>query len=192
MHDPPGRKHARPRIGQRASRKVKTQILLKDHFEMQVDVDAPPAEVFDFLDDHRRLSAHMTKSTWMMAGSHMNINLDKRQGRAVGSKITLNGNILGLSLHVEEIVTEYDYPYCKAWKTIGSPRLIVIGSYGMGFSLYPRPGGSQLSVFIDYSPPSGYISRLLGHLFGTSYARWCTNRMARDAARHFHACQSNS
>ena len=127
-----------------------------------------------------------------MAGSHMTINLDKKQGRAVGSKITLSGNILGLSIHVEEIVTDYDYPYCKAWKTIGSPRLIVIGSYGMGFSLYPRPGGSQLSVFIDYSPPSGCISRLLCRMFGKSYARWCTNRMARDAATYFHVRPSNS
>ena len=164
---------------------MKTPVLLKDHFETQVDVNGPSAEVFDFLDDHRRLSTHMTKSSWMMAGSHMTINMDAKQGRAVGSKITLSGRILGLSLKVEEVVTEYDRPYSKVWKTIGSPRLLVIGPYGMGFSLSARQGGSLLRVFIDYSPPSAGAFRVLGRLFGRSYASWCTNRMARDAAVHF-------
>ena len=72
------------------------QELLQNHFETQVEVDAPPAEVFDLLDDHRRLSAHMTKPSWMMAGSHMTIDIDKQQGHAIGSKITLNGKMLGM------------------------------------------------------------------------------------------------
>lgn len=164
---------------------MNNQGLLQDHFETQVEVDASPAEIFDLLDDHRRLSAHMTESSWMMAGSHMTIDMDAKQGRAVGSKITLSGRVLGLSLNVEEVVTVYDRPYSKAWRTIGSPRLLVIGPYGMGFSLSARQGGSLLRVFIDYSPPSDGAFRVLGRLFGRSYARWCTNRMARDAAVHF-------
>ena len=166
--------------------------LLQGHFETQVEVGAPPAKVFDFLDDHRRLSAHMTESSWMMVGSHMTIGMDEKQGRAVGAKITLSGSILGLSLIVEEVITEYEAPYTKAWKTIGSPRLLVIGPYSMGFSLSPRQGGSQLRVFIDYSPPSEGASRLLGRLFGKSYARWCTNRMARDATLHFQTRRGSS
>ena len=168
-----------------------TSELFQNRFETQAEVEAPPAEVFEFLDDHRRLSAHMTKPSWMMAGSHMTIDMDEKQGRALGSKITLGGRILGLALNVEEVVIEYNAPYTKAWKTIGSPRLLVIGSYSMGFSLSLREGGSLLRVFIDYSPPSEGAARLLGRIFGKLYARWCTNRMARDAAMHFNTRRSH-
>ena len=164
----------------------------QDHFETQVEVDAPPAEVFDLLDDHRRMATHMTDPSWMMAGSHMTIDMDEKQGRAVGSKITLSGRILGLSLNVEEVVTEYNHPYSKAWKTIGTPRLLVIGPYGMGFSISLRGGGSRLRVFIDYSPPSEGVPRLLGRIFGESYAKWCTNRMARDTVMHFQTHRGSS
>lgn len=30
-----------------------------------------------------------------------------------------------------------------------------------------------------------FATRSLGRLFGRMYARWCTERMVRDAARHF-------
>lgn len=162
------------------------------HFETPAAIDAPPAAVFAFLDDHHRLSAHMTEPSWRMAGSHMTIEMDEKQGCAVGSKITLSGTILGLSLRVEEVVTEYDPPNAKTWKTVGSPRLFVIGAYSMGFSLSPRPDGSLLRVSIDYSPPSGGALRLLNRLFGKSYARWCTNRMTRDATMHFNSRRGHS
>ena len=166
--------------------------LLPHHFATQVEVDASPVEVFDFLDDHRRLSAHMTKPSWQMAGSSMTIGMDEKQGRALGSRITLSGSILGLSLEVEEVVTQYDPPFSKAWETVGSPRLLVIGPYGMGFSVSARQGGSLLRVFIDYSPPGAGAARVLGQLFGKSYARWCTQRMVRDAMVHFNARRSHS
>ena len=40
--------------------------LLRGHFEAKDEVGPPPTAVFVLLDDHRRLSAHMTKSSWMM------------------------------------------------------------------------------------------------------------------------------
>ncbi len=171
---------------------MNTQPSFQDHFETQLDVDAPPAQVFALLDDHRRLAAHMTKASWMMAGSHMRIDMDEKEGHAAGSKIALNGTVLGLPLMVEEVVTEYGPPYSKAWQTIGMPRLLVIGPYRMGFSLSGQQGGSRLRVFIDYSPPNKGVSHLLGRLFGTWYARWCTNRMARDAAEHFQTRRASS
>ena len=164
---------------------MKTSTSYHDHFETQVEVSATPASVFALLDDHRRMAAHMTQPSWRMAGSHMSIEMDEQQGRAVGSRITLSGKVLGFSLKVEEIVTQYDVPHAKAWKTVGSPRLLVIGPYSMGFSLVSRQGGSLLRVLIDYSPPDAGVSRVLGRVFGKAYARWCTNRMARDAATYF-------
>ena len=165
--------------------------LYQDHFEAQAEVDASPAAVFDLIADHSRLSAHMTEPSWMMAESRMSSDLDEKQGRAVGSKITLRGTVLGLPLKVEEIVTDYAPPYTKSWKTIGSPRLLVIGAYCMGFSLARRQGGSLLRVFINYSPRDEGVARLLGQVFGRSYAKWCVNRMVRDAVAHFHTHQGH-
>jgi hypothetical protein len=38
---------------------------------------------------------------------------------------------------------------------------------------------------LRYALAEGLFSRWLGRLFGHYYARWCTQRMAEDAARHF-------
>lgn len=159
--------------------------MFEHHFESQVEVNGVPAEVFAFLDDHRKLSSHMTKPSWMMAGSRMDITLDAHEGRAVGSTITLKGNVVGIPLAVEEVVTEYNPPVAKTWKTVGSPKLLVVGPYAMGFSISPRQNTASLRVFIDYSAPQSGIPRLLGRVFGRTYAAWCTNRMANDAAAHF-------
>lgn len=95
------------------------------------------------------------------------------------------GSRMTIAMDAKEAVTDYDRPRSKAWETIGEPRLLVIGPYRMGFTLLPRNGASSLRVFIDYAPPSQGASLLVGRLFGNYYARWCTTRMARDAARHF-------
>jgi len=151
------------------------------HFESHAEVAASPAELFALLDDHSRLSAHMTKRSWMMAGSRITLETDANRGRAVGSRIRLAGRILGFELSVDEVVTEREPPHAKTWQTIGSPRLLVIGPYRMGFRIEAVQAGSRLTVFIDWTPPSGALARL----FGPSYARWCTERMARDALAHF-------
>lgn len=71
------------------------------------------------------------------------------------------------------------------WETVGSPKLLVIGSYRMGFEVAARSGGSLLRVFIEYALPQALPGRWLGRLFGRMYARWCTERMVSDAVRHF-------
>ena len=121
----------------------------------------------------------------MMIGSRMSIATDEANGRAVGSKIILAGKVLGLRLMVEEVVTERQPPLRKAWQTIGTPRLLVIGSYVMGFALSPQAEGCLLRVFLDYELPESGAPRWLGKLFGRFYARWCTRSMAADAAKHF-------
>lgn len=65
------------------------------------------------------------------------------------------------------------------------PQLLVIGPYRMGYEITPRAQSSQLRVFIDYALPDGPVSYWLGRLFGNFYVRWCTQRMANDAAPHF-------
>jgi hypothetical protein len=159
--------------------------MLPYHFESTVEVNAAADAVFPHLDDHSRLSAHMSNSSWMMAGSRMAIELDASEGRAVGAIIRLHGRVLGIPLRVEEIVTERNPPLRKVWETTGRPRLLIIGPYTMGYEIAPQAQTSRLCVFIDYALPDGLFSRWLGRLFGHFYARWCTQRMADDAALHF-------
>lgn len=159
--------------------------MLPYHFENIVEVSAVADVVFSHLDDHSRLSAHMSKSSWMMAGSRMAIDLDASEGRAVGAMIRLRGQVLGIPLFVEEVVTERNPPSRKVWETRGRPQLLVIGTYRMGYEITPKLQASRLRVFIDYALPDGPISRWTGRLFGNFYARWCTQRMAEDAGLHF-------
>jgi len=158
--------------------------MYRHHYETSRFLEASPADVFAELDDHERLSVHMMRSSAMMAGASMRLELDAAKGRKTGSKMTLRGRVLGLPLNVEEVVIEYTPPLRKVWETVGTPRLLVIGRYRMGFELAPGDRGSRLTIFIDYDPPVGFWNRI-GRLLGPAYARWCTTNMADGVARHF-------
>ena len=151
------------------------------HEEYARPVSGKAELVFEHLDDQVRLSAHMSKRSWKMGWGRMNIRLDDGRGRIVGSRMALEGRVFGFRLFLEEVVTERLPPFRKSWETIGQPRLLVIGPYRMGFELVPRGSTSHLKVAIDYELPRSGLSRLLGLLFGRSYAKWCTKRMVLDA-----------
>lgn len=155
------------------------------HFESCVLLNAPAEIVFSHLADHRRLSAHMSQPSWMMAGAQMRIDLDALQGHAIGSKISLSGRVLGIPLAVEEVVTAYNPPLRKFWETTGAPKLLVIGHYRMGYEIMPQGSSSQLRIFIDYALPELLPARWLGRMFGSWYARWCTLSMVSDAEKYF-------
>jgi len=133
--------------------------------------------VFDALDDHRRLAAHMESNTLIMAGARMAIELDEGGGRAVGSRIGMTGRVLGMALRVDEVVTTYEPPWRKVWETIDEPRLLVIGRYRMGFGVETLGSGSRVRIWIDYRLPAGGLARWLGAAVGRLYARWCTRQM---------------
>jgi hypothetical protein len=157
------------------------------HEERSVTINAPTEQVFAALDDHTRLSSHMSEPSWRMGGGSMETVVDAGRGQSIGSHIILQGRVFGVRLFVEEIVTVREPPNRKVWTTIGAPRLVVIGPYQMSFEVAPHAAGAQLRVAIDYDlPPSG-VGRLLGWIFGGAYARWCVRRMTSDAARLFAA-----
>lgn len=153
--------------------------------EASATVPASIDQVFAHLDDFARLSSHMDRASWVMAGGRMRFDFDAARGRQVGSRIRLVGRILGIPLSVEETVTERVPPARKVWETVGEPRLLVIGSYRMGFELLPRSGGTLLRVFIEYALPSRAPFRWLGRFFGQFYAKWCTRQMIDDAIKAF-------
>lgn len=165
--------------------------LFPRHFEKSVEINTPAEAIFAHLDDHRHLSAHMSQSSWMMAGSRMEFEFDASRGTAVGSKIGLRGRILGVPLSVDEVVTERTPAVRKVWETIGTPKLLVIGPYRMGFEITPKGEAARLRVFIDYALPERPL-RWLGQMFGDAYARWCTTTMVGDAAKHFGAGASQA
>jgi polyketide cyclase/dehydrase/lipid transport protein len=166
--------------------------MLMHHYETSAMVEAPAERVFAHVDDHARLSSHMSEPSWKMGGGRMAVELDADRGRKVGSRIRLAGRVFGIGLSVEEVVTERDPPRRKAWETTGSPRLLVIGHYRMGFELSPRGSDSALRVFIEYALPAQAPARWLGRLFGSYYARWCTQRMVDDTVQYFESFASGA
>jgi len=159
--------------------------MYSEHAEHSEIVAASPELVFDLLDDQARLSKHMSKRSWKMGWGRMDTELDERRGRAVGSHIVLRGRVFGIWLYLDEVVTTHEPPRRKSWETVGAPRLIVIGPYRMGFDLETAGAGSKLRVYIDYELPTNGFSRLMGRLFGASYAQWCVRQMAEDAKCSF-------
>ena len=165
---------------------------LSFHDESTALANAPVDKVFAHMDDPKALAAHMGESSMMMMGSRMAIEVDAGGGRVIGSKIRMHGSMMGIALSLEEAITERQVPTRKVWETIGTPKLLVMSHYRMGFELTPKGDSSLLRVFIDYSLPATAPASWLGRLLGGVYARWCTKQMADDAARHFGSTMGKS
>jgi hypothetical protein len=155
------------------------------HREATAFIAGSPESVFAFIDDHSRFSSHMSQSSWMMGGGGMRVDLDEQQGRVIGSHIRLVGSAFGLTLFLDEVVTRREPPTRKEWETVGTPRLLVIGSYAMGVEISGEGSGSRLRVFIDYELPGGLLTRWLGVCFAGLYARWCVGQMLTGVADRF-------
>lgn len=95
----------------------------------------------------------------------------------------LSGRLVGLPLSLKEVITHHEPGVKKEWMTLEEPRLLVVGSYRMGFIVKPEGNGTRLTVWIAYQLPSGRFTRVLGWLLGPLYARWCARRMAQDAQK---------
>jgi hypothetical protein len=173
---------------------VATPSSTKKPFERQyansATLMASAQDVFDSVDDSTQLSSHMTRSSAMMIGGAMRTSFDSANGRAIGSHVRMDGKLLGIELSLEEVVTERVPPLRKAWQTVGTPRLLVIGNYRLGFDIASRgPQSSDLRVFIEYDLPPSPPLRWLGHLLGATYARWCVQQMIDSARSRFAAPQ---
>src|SRR5262245_28203466 len=119
-------------------------LALPKHFEQAVELRERAEVVFDHLDDFEQLGAHMMRSSWMMAGSRMSYDFDDARGRKVGAAVRLRGSFLGMRISIDEEVVEHVPPIWKTWETTGSPRMLILSGYRMGFVLTPREGGCRL------------------------------------------------
>ena len=154
------------------------------HFEKSSVINADNTSVFDFIDDHGKFSSHMNKSSWMMGGGKMRTEVDEGKGQEVGSHIKMGGNVLGVNLFLDEVVTVRLRPTRKVWKTVENPNLLVISNYQMGVELVTEANKTNLKVFIDYDLPKGG-SKILGFIFGGAYAKWCVDQMINGVVDHF-------
>lgn len=153
------------------------------HYEESLVIPARMKEVFAFVDDHKRFSSHMGKSSWMMGGGKMRTSVDDKKGQEVGSHIRLDGTVFGVHLFLDEVVTQHEPPILKVWKTVGIPRLLIIGHYQMKAEIRPQKTGAHLTVSIDYELPKTKV--WLGKLFGRFYARWCVQQMLTGTSNYF-------
>ena len=154
-------------------------------FERDVVLAAEPAAVFDHLDDHRRLAAHMEQRSWRLGFGRLALNTS---ADATGRQVLVwRGRVLGLPIDVTEVVIERSPPHRKRWQTIGTPRLWVVGGYTMGFDVAVHVGGSQVRIDIEYTLPERGALHVVGRLIGHHYARWCVTRMIEDISGQFGA-----
>ena len=65
-------------------------IRMSHHFESAAFVPASSDAVFVYVDDHERLSSHMSQSSWMMGGGRMDLQLDEGRGQRLGSRIQMS------------------------------------------------------------------------------------------------------
>lgn len=149
------------------------------HYEESAVINASPEEVFAIVDNHAALSAHMTEPSLMMGGGRMETTADEGGGQNVGSHLRMESTAFGLSLFLDEVVTEYEPPYRKVWETVGDVRLLVIGHYRWSNIIEPRGDRSLLRVSFEYDLPSS--NAWLGRLLGGMYAKWCVRQMINTA-----------
>ena len=159
--------------------------MFERHDESTALINADVTQIFAHLDDQTRLAAHMLKRSSKMGWGKMEVRLDAQGGKAVGSHIVLDGRVFGIHLYLEEVVTVREPPHRKRWRTVGEPHLLVIGQYSRGFDAVDLESGVQLCVLIDYDLPAHGLPKILGRLFGRTYAKWCTRQMVRDAESAF-------
>lgn len=155
------------------------------HEASSATVRAAPESVFAFLDAHENIAEHMNRPNWAMLGGTMTTSLDNKGGKEIGSVMIVEGKVLGIPISLKEVVIQRVPLRCKRWETMGTPRLIVVGSYRMGFEIEPVATGCRITASIDYDFPRTRLGKLLGSLVGPSYARWCVNRIVEAVVRHF-------
>lgn len=142
-------------------------------------IEAPAVRVLDHVDDIRNLAGHMSGQASMpMMGSKLALEIVSRIPTGIGATYRYSARVMGLAIDFSETVTKYVPGREKVWRTIGTPRLIIIDSYEMGVPVEPlAETRSRLTVTFDYELPRSGRRRMLGRLLAIGCARWCLGSM---------------
>lgn len=146
-----------------------------------IEINAPADVVFRHVDDIRNTGMHMTESSMPMMGGALALEVLSPNPLGLGATYRMHGKVMGMTIDFTETVTEWVPNRKRVWKTIGEPKLIIMGGYEMSFLVEPVGGGSRLTFGISYDLPESFFGRILGWLLGNWYGRWCLRNMCRDA-----------
>ena len=146
-----------------------------------IEIRAPVDVVFRHVDDIRNTGMHMTDSSMPMMGGGLALEALPPIASGVGATYRMHGKVMGMTIDFTETVTEWVRNRKRVWKTVGEPKLVIMGGYEMSFVIEPAPSGSTLTFGITYDLPASLFGRILGWLVGSWYARWCLRNMCRDA-----------
>jgi hypothetical protein len=146
-----------------------------------IEIAAPPAVVFRYVDDIRNTGWHMTHSSMPMMGGKLALEILSPNPTGVGATYRWHGTVLGLALDFIETVTEWDEAKRRVWHTVGFPRLFILAGYEMSLVVQPAGDGALLTFAIVYDLPRQPFWRLAGWLLAGVYCRWCLNSMCRGA-----------
>ena len=157
------------------------------HYETHARDGGTAETLFSHLDDHNRLSGHMSKSSWMMAAHAWISSSTPRKDRLSARGFVSKGRALASPLFVEEVVTERTPPLRKAWQTARCAEAARDRPYRMGFEIIPYTSCVPACVFSSTMrcQAPGLCAGSAGSCAGGFYARWCTEKMADDAAQAF-------
>jgi hypothetical protein len=146
-----------------------------------VDIAAPAAMVFAHVDDMKNIGGHMTdRSSMAMMGSKLTLEIVSPRVTGVGATYRYHGTMMGM-LDFSESVTSYVPGREQAWRTIGEPRLLILGGYEMRVLVEPQsPSSSRLTMSITYDLPRAPGWRLVAMVVAGWYSRWCLHRMCKD------------
>ena len=140
-------------------------------------VSSTPRALFGYLGDQANLGSHMEKPSMMMMGGSMRNVFDQDRGRATGSVIRMDGNVLGIGLTVEEVVTAREPPVRKVWETRGIPHLFILGGYlwatkSLRTKGMPGSACSSTTILLNQDWAVQWPSFLLEHTRAAASAGW--------------------
>lgn len=147
----------------------------------KVDIHAPVSAVFSHVDDIRNTGWHMTESSMPLMGSKLNLEIISKKPTGLGATYRWYGKVMGLTMDFTETVTQWERNRARVWKTIGKPRIIIMGNYEMWFNLKPVGDKTRLTFGIAYDLPRSFFWKIVGLLLAAPYSRWCLRNMCRDA-----------
>lgn len=148
-----------------------------------VEIAAPSAAVFAYLDDIRHVGEHMAEGSLPLIGGRLTLEIVSSAPTGVGARYRYHGRVLGIRLDFSEVVTEWVRDRRKRWRTVDDPRLLILAGYEMGFAVAPSAGGTTLTLDIEYELPRSWPGRLLGRLLARSYGVWCLGSIGDGAKR---------